>query len=454
MYTIGKMFRAFPLMLILLVPIHLIAGQKGSDALPGSLDEWLGYQVEFQNSIAYFMTDDAKLHIVDLSEDAPSILAVRDLQVTPGCSDLRDGLLAVSGVSDGVELIDVSTPDSPTQIALISQINDDYPDLSPGRISLSDGNRLMIASNDDVFMFDISTPSSPVFAGAITADHSVRGVGAHTSVLSIAQRSFGMQTFNISDPSNPYSLGSASVRSDIIIHNGYRVYILGAEFEAAVFRIYTIEDPTTPTELGSHSTYAGYDGEFTLPALAVSEEQDAAFMPYVWEQGEGNVSYGFFVYSIDDPEATDRIANIQTDTTPYDGQVDGNRFLLSSADGYHLYDITDPASPQLLGNYTLGIEETYGRANLMPETIRIESIYPNPFNSSTTIQVSLAQPSTVRLELFNMLGQKVAVLHNGNLPAGKHAYSLQTATLGSGLYLIRAETDLGGSHTRKTMLVR
>ncbi|MBN1996195.1 T9SS type A sorting domain-containing protein, partial [candidate division KSB1 bacterium] len=50
----------------------------------------------------------------------------------------------------------------------------------------------------------------------------------------------------------------------------------------------------------------------------------------------------------------------------------------------------------------------------------LEQNYPNPFNPVTTIHYSLPQVSHVKLEIFNMLGQKVSTLIDANQEAGSH----------------------------------
>lgn len=56
----------------------------------------------------------------------------------------------------------------------------------------------------------------------------------------------------------------------------------------------------------------------------------------------------------------------------------------------------------------------------VPEKFALEQNYPNPFNPSTTIRFALPQESLVKLEIFNVLGQKVATLVNAVRPAGEH----------------------------------
>lgn len=90
----------------------------------------------------------------------------------------------------------------------------------------------------------------------------------------------------------------------------------------------------------------------------------------------------------------------------------------------------------------------------LPTEFALEQNYPNPFNPSTTIRFSLADAATVQLEVFNIAGQRVASIINGNeMAAGIHAVSFDASSLASGVYLYRIQA---GSFvaTRKMNLIR
>lgn len=69
----------------------------------------------------------------------------------------------------------------------------------------------------------------------------------------------------------------------------------------------------------------------------------------------------------------------------------------------------------------------------------LEQNYPNPFRSETTIRFSLPQQSRVNLSVFDVNGRLVKVIVNESRDAGTHAVSLNTGTLGAGLYYYKLQ---------------
>ena len=70
-----------------------------------------------------------------------------------------------------------------------------------------------------------------------------------------------------------------------------------------------------------------------------------------------------------------------------------------------------------------------------PVDFDLSQNYPNPFNPGTKISFSLPVKSNVILDVYNMLGQKVISLFNGNLEAGNHNMDLNASELTSGIYI-------------------
>lgn len=92
---------------------------------------------------------------------------------------------------------------------------------------------------------------------------------------------------------------------------------------------------------------------------------------------------------------------------------------------------------------------------LTPEGFSLNQNYPNPFNPSTSISFTLGNTTNVTLEVFNMLGQKVATLaNNKTMTSGAHNVTFDASSLSSGVYIYRINTSASFSQTRKMLLIK
>jgi len=92
-------------------------------------------------------------------------------------------------------------------------------------------------------------------------------------------------------------------------------------------------------------------------------------------------------------------------------------------------------------------------SDLTPTEYRIDQNYPNPFNPSTIIRFAVKERSHVSLVVFNLLGQTVSTLVNGELPAGEYETRFSPSGLASGLYVYRITTN-GFVQSRRMLLLK
>lgn len=79
--------------------------------------------------------------------------------------------------------------------------------------------------------------------------------------------------------------------------------------------------------------------------------------------------------------------------------------------------------------------------------------YPNPFNPNTQLTFELPEAGKVRLEVYNVMGQRVAVLADGQMSAGRHVVNFDATTLVSGVYFYRLRAG-GNVLTRQMTLIK
>jgi hypothetical protein len=74
----------------------------------------------------------------------------------------------------------------------------------------------------------------------------------------------------------------------------------------------------------------------------------------------------------------------------------------------------------------LGVPDPFGLA-----------IHPNPIQLSGTLSLRMGAADHVRIEVFDMLGRRMAILHNGPLPGGEHKIAINAISFPAGTYVIR-----------------
>ena len=149
------------------------------------------------------------------------------------------------------------------------------------------------------------------------------------------------------------------------------------------------------------------------------------------------------------------------DLFPYDaGTEDGEEFTLSNS-------ATDPQGtimsirgtgkfsdePMAMLSFELQRTSVHTESRELPTEVTLSGNYPNPFNPETTIRYGLPQAGDVRLAVYNLLGQEVAILVDQSKPAGHHTVRFGAGNLPSGLYVYRLHA---GNETivRTMMLVK
>ncbi len=115
------------------------------------------------------------------------------------------------------------------------------------------------------------------------------------------------------------------------------------------------------------------------------------------------------------------------------------------------------SNPSRIGSY-LQVSLSDTDTPSIPKVLALYDNYPNPFNPETTISFDLPSETNVKLEIYNIKGQKVKTLKNGLLQAGNHKLvwdgkNSNSDQVASGLYFYRLVTDKK-KLTRKMILMK
>ncbi len=153
----------------------------------------------------------------------------------------------------------------------------------------------------------------------------------------------------------------------------------------------------------------------------------------------------------------------------------GSGFALKLTDGGQFSDystegntttliIVNPANDNLFttgGNFTIEsviVSDVTGSSELsasvnMPGDFSISAAYPNPFNPTTQMTLALHTQADVSVKVFNMAGQLVDVIAEGQMDKGSYSLTWDAANVSSGVYFIK--TEVGSVvQNQKIMLIK
>lgn len=113
--------------------------------------------------------------------------------------------------------------------------------------------------------------------------------------------------------------------------------------------------------------------------------------------------------------------------------------------------VTTWTQVKLYGN--LSVTTGIGKNNENYKGFRLGQNFPNPFNTSTTLEYFLSDEGNVSLKIFNMLGNEVAVLAEEYKLPGQYRVTFDATGIPSGIYLCKLNVD-DFMLTRKLILIK
>ena len=186
-------------------------------------------------------------------------------------------------------------------------------------------------------------------------------------------------------------------------------------------------DPPLPIQLSSFTGTPLSNGHVRLDWTTLSEINNYGFevqRKRIEEENYVTLNNGFVpghgttnephTYTFTDSSATISRWNYRLKVIDLDGTV----------------HYTDPVAVNVLTAVTL---------SQIPTAFALNQNYPNPFNPSTMVRYDLPQATHVTLEVYNMLGQRVATLVDGMEPPGTYGVEWNAAGVASGVYLCRIQ---------------
>lgn len=369
-----------------------------------------------------------------------------------------NGKVYVAYGTAGMRIIDVTTPNN---AALLSTANLG----GDSRGVVVSGNYAYVAARDSgVYVVDVTNSASPVKIKTIKTPRA-RGIAISGTKVYAAVSDSGMAVIDITTPASASVIAytGSSVYGENVAVQGNTAGL--TDYSKITF--FDVTNPKTPVKKGTTPSFKTGNEGFAIAG-------NYAYIP------DGDSLKIFNITNLNSPLLASKIF---TGGYGYTAVVDGKYcYVASEGTGVRAININNPASPVEEGYYdgvpksrgvaansryvyvaeiTDGVSiytndlvtSVGGKDKVIPESITLHQNYPNPFNPSTRIAVELKEKSSVSLEVYNMLGQKVAVLVNSELPAGITNVDFDGSMLSTGAYLYQLRVN-GVSLTKKMMLIK
>jgi hypothetical protein len=204
------------------------------------------------------------------------------------------------------------------------------------------------------------------------------------------------------------------------------------------FEVWNVEDPNNPYQVN----------------LTFRDRERTGNENPFWAWNPTNRMYSILVNSPYDPNQV-----IQVDNGPDPFNDPATWVLVHYGTNYHLDDIVTVIykGPVQFGidkfTFTTPDPVVSVEDENVPTRYQVFQNYPNPFNPSTIIRFTLPQHSLVKLEVYDILGQRVAQLVNKELTAGTHEVLFNASNLASGVYFYQLRAN-GFIETKKMILLK
>lgn len=101
---------------------------------------------------------------------------------------------------------------------------------------------------------------------------------------------------------------------------------------------------------------------------------------------------------------------------------------------------------------TMNVGQVGINVSIAPDQFGLHPIFPNPFNPTATVSYSLSRPGKTTIEVYNLIGQKMAILYDGYQAAGEHTLAWQAKDFASGIYFIRLTSNEMTKTARVTLI--
>ena len=135
-----------------------------------------------------------------------------------------------------------------------------------------------------------------------------------------------------------------------------------------------------------------------------------------------------------------------------DWNFNGNISTIITGNDFN--DITDSLNHLAVNEFNEdNNDEDIDNYNL-PNNYSISQNYPNPFNPTTNVKVAMKEIGDASLVVYNLLGERMITVFDGELDAGFHEFNIDASNLPSGIYIYQFNVDNKFTQVKKMNLIK
>lgn len=455
--------------------------------IPAPQSSWR--EIKVHSHYAYVATDVTGngLQIIDLSQLPATATLVNTQNIY--FNDAHDLLIdngfcyVVGGDGiGGMSILDLSNPVSPVRTAYYTgsgYIHDIYV-----------WNDTIIASCGSLqqyHLIDVTNKSNPQL---ISASITLPGIYAHSGWMTENKRYFfATEEFNVRDmtvwdlqdrSSWDLEIPTWGLNNNSVIHN---LYIIGnyahISYYTSGYLVLDITNPLSPQIVGQYDTYPQnnggsyngawgvypflpsgntiisdintglyvlrFNGSIPVELTSFSATTDNQNVRLNWSTSSEKNNQGFEVQrKVNDEYYTIGFVEGNGTSTEINNYTFIDRDVKSANYYYRLKQIDYDGS----SNYS---DEIFVEIT-SPADFVLEQNFPNPFNPATTISFNLPTTDFVNVSVYNLVGEKVSELVNGELQQGEHKLTFNASELPSGIYIVKLSAGNFNQSIKMTLL--
>ncbi|MBJ48660.1 MAG: hypothetical protein CMG59_05770, partial [Candidatus Marinimicrobia bacterium] len=214
---------------------------------------------------------------------------------------------------------------------------------------------------------------------------------------------------------------------------------------------------------GANDSFKYGEDEFDHPNPAMSSFVDLYFNKNSWigaiDENGVMVDNPYFSHDVRSSDIENHVWNISGKSYNVTGDINLNWSMSDTEQeayllvGNEIYDMREVSSITVSSIDDMTVVMGDLEAYLAPSEFGLSASYPNPFNPTTSMNLSLNESGYVSVNVYNVMGQIVSTLVDGNMEAGYHTLTWNADNMPSGMYLVRVQSG-SNIETQKLMLLK